>query len=63
MLKQANIDLNSMPEEDFDSPLGQPYHHGNSNIIKRRMDAIYREDAGKPIRKSHENPGIIAEYK
>ena len=42
---------------------GQPYHHGHSDIIKKRMDAIYREDAGKPIRKSHENPDIIAIYK
>ncbi len=42
---------------------GQPYHHGNSNIIQKRMEATYREDAGKPIRKSHENPDIIAIYK
>ncbi|MBQ3832317.1 MAG: iron hydrogenase small subunit, partial [Bacteroidales bacterium] len=42
---------------------GQPYHHGNSDIIRKRMEAIYREDAGKPIRKSHENPDIIAIYK
>ncbi len=131
MLKQNNIDLNHLPEEDFDSPLGQstgaavifgdsvreatvdfnglpvkvavcyglsnarklmeevrngnpngyhfievmacpggciggagqPYHHGNSNIIQKRMEATYREDAGKPIRKSHENPDIIAIYK
>ena len=42
---------------------GQPYHHGNSDIIRKRMDAIYREDLGKPIRKSHENPDIIAIYK
>ncbi len=42
---------------------GQPYHHGNSEIIKKRTEAIYREDAGKPIRKSHENPDIIAIYK
>ena len=42
---------------------GQPYHHGNSNIIRKRMEAIYREDAGKPIRKSHENPEILAIYK
>ncbi len=42
---------------------GQPYHHGNSEIIRKRMDAIYREDAGKPIRKSHENPSIITIYK
>ena len=42
---------------------GQPYHHGNSDIIRKRMEAIYREDVGKPIRKSHENPEIIAIYK
>ena len=42
---------------------GQPYHHGDSNIVRKRMEAIYREDAGKPIRKSHENPDIIAIYK
>ena len=42
---------------------GQPYHHGNSDIIRRRMEATYREDAGKPIRKSHENPDIQAIYK
>ena len=42
---------------------GQPYHHGDSNIIRKRMEATYREDAGKPIRKSHENPDIIAIYK
>ena len=42
---------------------GQPYHHGDSNIIRKRMEAIYREDVGKPIRKSHENPDIIAIYK
>jgi hydrogenase, Fe-only len=42
---------------------GQPYHHGNSDIIRKRMDAIYREDAGKPIRKSHENPMITQIYK
>ena len=41
---------------------GQPYHHGDSGIIRKRMDAIYREDEGKPIRKSHENPSVIAIY-
>ena len=41
---------------------GQPYHHGNSDIIRKRMEAIYREDEGKPIRKSHENPEILAIY-
>ena len=33
---------------------GQPYHHGDSSILKKRAAAIYREDVGKPIRKSHE---------
>ena len=41
---------------------GQPYHHGNSKIIKKRFDAIYEEDRNKPIRKSHENPSIIKLY-
>ncbi|MEI7499760.1 MAG: NADH-dependent [FeFe] hydrogenase, group A6 [Bacteroidota bacterium] len=42
---------------------GQPFHHGDSEIIKQRSIAIYREDAGKPIRKSHENPFVIELYK
>jgi NADP-reducing hydrogenase subunit HndD len=42
---------------------GQPLHHGNSDIIKARAAAIYREDKLKPIRKSHENPFIIQLYK
>ena len=42
---------------------GQPYHHGNSEIIKKRLEATYEEDRNKPIRKSHENPSIIKLYK
>lgn len=42
---------------------GQPYHHGNSEIIKKRFEATYEEDRNKPIRKSHENPSIIKLYK
>jgi NADH-quinone oxidoreductase subunit G/NADP-reducing hydrogenase subunit HndD len=41
---------------------GQPIS-SNPDIKKRRAEAIYREDAGKPIRKSHENPEITAIYK
>lgn len=41
---------------------GQPVHHGNSEILKARAAALYREDAGKPLRKSHENPYIIQLY-
>lgn len=42
---------------------GQPFHHGDFSIIEKRFEAIYREDAGKAIRKSHENPFITALYK
>lgn len=42
---------------------GQPYHHGDMSIIKKRQEAIYAEDQGKTRRKSHENPQIIKLYK
>ena len=42
---------------------GQPLHHGKLEILKKRQMAIYREDSGKPIRKSHENPFIVQLYK
>ena len=42
---------------------GQPYHHGNADILKKRQMAIYREDSNKAIRKSHENPYIISLYR
>ncbi|HYW96442.1 MAG TPA: NADH-dependent [FeFe] hydrogenase, group A6 [Bacteroidales bacterium] len=41
---------------------GQPLHHGDSSILKARAKAIYAEDAGKPIRKSHENPYVQELY-
>ncbi len=41
---------------------GQPYHHGNDEIIKKRAEAIYREDQGMPKRKSHENENVIKLY-
>jgi NADP-reducing hydrogenase subunit HndD len=41
---------------------GQPLHHGNSEIIKARAAAIYKEDKKKPLRKSHENPFVIKLY-
>jgi NADP-reducing hydrogenase subunit HndD len=41
---------------------GQPYHHGNAEILKKRQMAIYEEDRNKKIRKSHENPFIIQLY-
>lgn len=41
---------------------GQPYHHGDSEIIKKRMAALHREDRSKTIRKSHENPEVMRLY-
>ncbi len=41
---------------------GQPYHHGDAGILKKRQKAIYQEDKNKAIRKSHENPYIIDLY-
>jgi NADP-reducing hydrogenase subunit HndD len=42
---------------------GQPLHHGDSSILKARAAALYREDASKPVRVSHENPYILQLYK
>jgi len=42
---------------------GQPYHHGDIEIIKARQRAIYSEDVGKKLRKSHENPVILRLYR
>ncbi len=41
---------------------GQPYHHGDAVVIKKRQMAIYKEDSNKTIRKSHENPYIKKLY-
>lgn len=42
---------------------GQPYHHGNFEIVRKRQQAIYQEDKNKTLRKSHENPAIDELYK
>lgn len=42
---------------------GQPFHHGDFNIVKERIKGIEKIDSGKIIRKSHENPHIIELYK
>ncbi|CAH2214057.1 NADH-dependent [FeFe] hydrogenase, group A6 [Tepidibacter aestuarii] len=34
---------------------GQPYHHGNLDIISERAKGLYQEDRSKKTRKSHEN--------
>ncbi|ABA88849.1 cytoplasmic NADPH oxidoreductase-associated [FeFe]-hydrogenase [Syntrophotalea carbinolica DSM 2380] len=41
---------------------GQPYHHGDVELLKKRTAAIYDEDLAKPERKSHENPYIVELY-
>jgi NADP-reducing hydrogenase subunit HndD len=41
---------------------GQPYHHGDVDLLKKRTEAIYGEDERKTIRKSHENPAIKEIY-
>jgi NADH-quinone oxidoreductase subunit G/NADP-reducing hydrogenase subunit HndD len=41
---------------------GQPYHHGDMDIIKQRQLAIYQEDHNKVLRKSHENPFVKKLY-
>jgi len=41
---------------------GQPYHHGDIEVLKKRTQVLYNEDAGKKIRKSHENPYITELY-
>lgn len=41
---------------------GQPYHHGDMEIVKKRQQAIYQDDRNSKIRKSHENTEIIKLY-
>ena len=41
---------------------GQP-RFTNDKIRQKRMNAIFKEDEGKQVRKSHENPEIIQLYK
>ena len=36
---------------------GQP-RYTNNQVRQARIDAIYREDEGKKLRKSHENPDV-----
>ena len=41
---------------------GQPYIHGNGEIIEKRLAAIYEDDKNATIRKSHDNPYIKKLY-
>lgn len=42
---------------------GQPYHHGDLEILKERAKGIYAIDQSQSIRMSHENPYIQDLYK
>ncbi|WP_306532826.1 NADH-dependent [FeFe] hydrogenase, group A6 [Geobacter sp.] len=42
---------------------GQPYHHGCEELLEKRTEALYRDDRGKPLRKSHENPHVQELYR
>jgi NADH-quinone oxidoreductase subunit G len=41
---------------------GQPYIDGDTSILEKRRQALYKEDKSKLIRKSHQNPSIIKLY-
>jgi iron only hydrogenase large subunit-like protein len=41
---------------------GQPYLHGDSDLLEKRMKGPYTEDESKAMRMSHENPAIKALY-
>ncbi len=41
---------------------GQPYIHGDVEILKKRAEGIYSEDRGKTLRKSHENEAVLKLY-
>jgi iron only hydrogenase large subunit-like protein len=42
---------------------GQPFLHGDTALLEKRMKGLYAEDAGKTLRLSHENPDIQKLYK
>lgn len=41
---------------------GQPYHHGNDEIVALRTEALYAQDRSKAIRRAHENPMVQKLY-
>ncbi|TCT13802.1 NAD(P)-dependent iron-only hydrogenase catalytic subunit [Natranaerovirga pectinivora] len=41
---------------------GQPYHHGDVNVLKKRTASIYSEEKNLTLRKSHENPAVKELY-
>ena len=41
---------------------GQPYHHGNFEVVKERAMGLQEIDDSKPLRKSHENVYVLELY-
>lgn len=41
---------------------GQPFIHGETEILEKRMNAIYEIDKNKPVRQSHKNPSVQKLY-
>jgi len=41
---------------------GQPFLHGDAELLEKRMKGLYSEDERKVVRCSHENPDIKALY-
>lgn len=41
---------------------GQPYHHGDYEILEKRAKALFDKDKDKDVRISHYNPSIISLY-
>ncbi len=70
-LRNARVLLKDMKKYDFIEIMacpggcigggGQPLPQ-TKEIVQKRMDAIYREDARLPLRKSHENPIVKEIY-
>ncbi|QMS84794.1 NADH-dependent [FeFe] hydrogenase, group A6 [Candidatus Xianfuyuplasma coldseepsis] len=42
---------------------GQPYHHGKTDVILKRQQAIYEIDRNSTRRRSHENQAVLQLYK
>ena len=54
MIKQCNLDLNKMPEEDFDSPLGQStgaavIFGATGGVMEAAVRTAYEIHCGKPL--------------
>ncbi|MCL2392419.1 MAG: NADH-dependent [FeFe] hydrogenase, group A6 [Oscillospiraceae bacterium] len=41
---------------------GQPFHHSSEEILNKRREVLYNEDKVKALRRSHENPEVLALY-